>query len=212
MSILVSDVLLRTADALHDADHLRWTTAELLRWINDAAGEIITRRPPAGSVTESLTLVEGSRQTIPDGGIQLLDVKRNLSATNKPAIQRASRNALESWDAEWHSRSDADAVLNYTVDDRQPLEFFVWPGVRAGVQVEISYSRLPPTVTDVADTLDIGAEYMGAMVSYVLYRALGKDFEFSDFQAAAAHYQAFNDSLSTNTQMQVTVSPSRSEA
>lgn len=208
----VTELTERISDQLLDKDFVRWSNEEIIRWINDAASEIVIRRPPAGTKTETLVLEEGARQELPDAAFQLIDVVRNISAQTKYPIQRVSRHELESHASTWYDDEHADHVQNYSYDDRQPKVFYVWPQVTAGTEVEVVYTRPPATITADTDQLDIGKEYMGPIVSYVLYRCFSKDAENNDINLATAHYTAFNESLGANTAMQLTVSPSASEA
>lgn len=212
MAIPVSDILMRLGHLLHDIEQVRWTEPELIAWINDGAAEVVVRRPSAHIVTESFALAAGALQTLPAGGCQLIDVKRNVSATKKYPIQRADRYQLETMDMGWYDSEAGTYVRNYSYDDRVPTEFYVWPGVAAGVQVEIAYSCPPALVVDNTESVDLPREYIGPMVSYVAYRALSKDFEYNNVNVAMGHYQAFSEALGTNTQTQLSVSPNGGEA
>jgi hypothetical protein len=211
MSISVSELLIKCGLILHDDEYVRWTKDELIGWINDAASEIVVRRPPAGTVNEVISLVEGAKQTIPDVGSLLIDVVRNVSGKQYP-IQRTSRNMLESQDPTWYYGSRKNYVKHFTYDDRLPKMFYVWPAVTGGTQVEIAYSRAPEKVNTENDSLALGREYTSAVISFVLYRALGKDSEYANGQMAGMHYQAFNEALGVNNQTQLIVSPNGAEA
>lgn len=211
MAIPVSELLTKLGLVLNDEDHERWTEEELIGWINDAAGEIVVRRPPAGAVTETVSLAEGALQSIPAGGLQLLDVVRNVSHAGKGPIQRTTRYLLETQDQDWYSATPKAYVRHFTFDDLTPTQFYVWPAVAAATTVSIVYSKAPAAVDDSADSVALGREYTGPILSYVLYRALGKDSEYSNGVSALAHYQAFSDALQTNNQTQVAVSPNANQ-
>lgn len=203
MAIPASDILLRAADVLQDTDHVRWSTDELLRWVNDAAREVILYRPSAHSVTEVVSLKAGTYQEIPDGGVQLLDVIRNMGMDgNRPGtvIRHTDRSLLSDQNPEWHRSSPGSSIYHYTFDDRNPKGFYVWPAAREGLQVEMLYSCLPAEVTSDTDTLDMGREYINPIVSYVVYRAFCKDSEYAQGNVAAAHYQAFATTMGISGQ------------
>jgi hypothetical protein len=56
----------------------QWSDAELIGWLNDAQVAICDARPEACTVTDVMALDGGTRQTLPDGAIRLLDVTRNM--------------------------------------------------------------------------------------------------------------------------------------
>lgn len=198
MGINASEIIIRAADVLQDTEHVRWTVDELLRWINDAAREIIMYRPSAHSVTKVVPLKSGTYQEIPGDGVQLLDVIRNMGSDGARAgsvIRRTDRNLLSDQDPGWHHTSPGSAVYHYTFDDRNPKGFYVWPAAREGLHVEMLYASLPPGVVNQDDELDMGGEYVNPIVSYVAFRAFSKDSEYSQGSIAAAHYQAFATSM-----------------
>ena len=70
---------------------------------------------------------------------------------------------------------------------------------------------IPPKITDENATLELGAEYIGPIVSYVVYRSLLKDSEYANGQVAIAHFQAFSEALGVNTQVSIDASPTRAK-
>ena len=65
---------------LQDGDlRNRWTRDELTQYVNLALRDLILRRSEAGVATVSdLALVEGVRQTLPEGVVRLRDIVRNI--------------------------------------------------------------------------------------------------------------------------------------
>lgn len=210
MPIPVSELTSRASDIIQDVLNVRWPVEELLRWINDGAREVILYRPSAHAVTKTLPLKSGTYQEIPEGGVQLLDVIRNMGTDGtRPgiAVRRTDRNLLSDQDPNWHSSSPGSAIYHYTVEDRNPKGFYVWPAARAGMQVEMLYACLPDAVTSIEQTLDMGAEYINPIVSYVVYRCFSKDSEYSQGGVAAAHYQAFATAMGVSGQSAASESP-----
>lgn len=207
--IAVADVLARVALILNDVDFVRWTKPELFGWINDAAGEIVIRRPPAGAKTAAITLAEGVIQSLPAGSHLLIDVVRNLP--NGRRITVAERHRLEESAPNWYGMNPARSIRHYSYEDRNPQQFYVYPPAVAGSMVEAVIAAIPPKITDESASLELGAEYIGPIVSYVVYRALLKDSEYSNGQVAIAHFQAFSEALGTNTQVSLDSSPTRAK-
>jgi len=202
--IRAGDVLQRASIILNDEDFVRWGKPELFAWLNDGACEIVIRRPAAGAVTGNLTLAAGSLQSLPDGGIELLDVVRNVGG--RP-IRRTDRQLLDDSMPSWQQMRPVSAIKHYTFDERSPKTFYVYPPAQAGVVVEALYSKAPDAVAADDDQLQIDRAYIGPLVSYILYRALAKDSEFANGTLAAAHFQAFTEALAANNMMTAEASP-----
>ena len=62
--IQVSDIVAKVGYLMLDTDHVRWTVPELIGWINESAGAILTRRPAAFARRSVHTLVAGTLQSI----------------------------------------------------------------------------------------------------------------------------------------------------
>lgn len=212
MPIPVSDILVRVGDLMLDEEHVRWTAEELIRWINDAPSALLARRPAAISRTTVHELVAGTYQTIPDGGVLLLDVVRNMGtdgATPGRPVRRSDRQQIDDIDPDWHTATPKVVIQQYTFDDRLPKSFYVYPPAVAGTQVELVDAALPATVTSESDILDVGAEYIDPIVNYVIYRAHSKDSEFANGAIAGAYYQAFEAALGVKSAVDVNASPNQ---
>lgn len=207
--IAVADVLSRVGLILNDVEFIRWTKPELFGWINDGAGEIVIRRPPAGAKTAELTLVAGVSQSLPANSHLLMDIVRNLPTGRRITV--AERHRLEESVPNWYGMPGAAAIRHYCYDDRNTQQFYVYPPAVEGSKVEAVIACVPPAIADETATLDLGAEYIGPLVSYVVYRALLKDSEYANGQVAVAHFQAFSEALGTNTQVSIDASPTRAK-
>lgn len=194
MPIPVADILSRASIVLQDEDYVRWEVPELLMWLNDAASEIVIRRPQARARVTDITLDDGPLQALPEGAIQLIDVVRNKPGRS---ISRVSRRLLDDQEPDWYDAKPG-VTLHYTLEEETPTHFYVYPPAKAGALVEAKYSEAPPAVTEQTDTLDLDRAYIGPLVSYILYRAQSKDSEFANGAVAVAHFQAFSEALNTS--------------
>jgi hypothetical protein len=210
MPIAAADLISRVGHILQDEDNVRWTVDELIEWINDAARETIVRRPAARAVTAILSLAAGTRQQLPDAAVQLLDVVRNIAAdgtTPGRAVRRVDRQLLDDQNPDWHTQKQQGKIKHFTFDERVPKVFYVYPPAIAATKVEALHSELPPAIAASTDSLDMGAEYLNALVSYVCFRALSKDSEFANGTVAAAFYQAFIDAVTDGSAKTTANSP-----
>lgn len=80
MALTAASVLNTVSQVLLDETNTRWSAANLLTYLNEAQRQLVTLRPEAGVVTETVALAEGVKQSIPTGGRALLDVPRNYTA------------------------------------------------------------------------------------------------------------------------------------
>ena len=212
MAIAASDIIAKVGYLLIDEGHVRWTVSELIGWINESAGAILTRRPAAFARRSVATLVAGTLQTIPADAAMLLDVTRNMKSdgtTPAGVIRRTDRQLLDDSDPDWHTSRQRTAVKHYTYDDRTPTIYYVYPPVTAGVKVEMMDAALPAAVADQNGSLAINPEYLEAVVNYVAYRCHTKDAEYANPTVAVAFFQAFENALGIKSQTQAMASPNQ---
>lgn len=205
--IPVADVLTRVGLVMQDEDFVRWTKPELIGWINDAAKEVVVRRPAAGANTLTFTMSEGVTQQLPTNTLLLLDLVRNLP--NGRRISLTDRRRLEESVPRWYAMRPAASVIHYCYDDRNPRSVHVYPPAKAGIEVEAVIAQVPADVTGEQGSVNLSPEYIGPLVSYCLYRAHAKDSEYASGQLAIAHFQAFSEAMGVNTTMKLTDSPKR---
>lgn len=201
VGIPVGEILRRFQTIMMDPKGVRWSIQEAIDWINDAAGEIVLRRPAARAVTEQVLLVAGTYQIASDGSAQVLDVMRNIGTSGKPgrAISIADRQQIDAVEPDWHAKR-AGPTRHYMVDERSPTSFYVYPPAQDGSMVEMLVSKPPPKVNEMGDILDLRPEFMSAILNWMMYRAHTKDSEFSQGNVAALHYQAFTDAIGAPAQ------------
>ena len=218
MTVTVQSVIDRAQAILQDTTGIRWpVTSELVLFVNDAQREIALLKPDASASNTTVTLVTGTKQSIPADGNRLLRVVRNMSAassgTGKRSIRLVSREILDSQTPDWHDPSvSGDAshtsiVKHYIYDESNPRNFYVYPGVAGNAYVEIVYSANPATVAQ-SGNLSIPDIFANAVTDYVLFRAYTKDAEYAgNNQRASTHYNLFINSVTGKGQIDVITSP-----
>jgi len=214
-----ANIITRVQDTLQDTTSVRWSEAELLRYINDAQREIVNLRPEASADHANVQLAAGTEQTIPDVGLRLIKVVRNMSttgssATGKRAIRLVSSDILNAQDPDWHDpavtgqSAHGTIVKNYIFDEDDPRKFYVYPGISGNSYVEIVFSRTPTDLANTSATIYVDDIYGNAIVDFVLYRAYMKDAEYAaNAQRAGSHYQLFTASLGQGGQAQSLLDP-----
>lgn len=208
-STLVKDVLYRVSVQLHDLSPQfnRWTSRELVSWLNDGQRAIAKYVPTSCSRVDAIKLVPGTRQSIdyvaaasivPGDGSSAVNVQGNAlqelirnmgtnGTTPGKAIRIADRETMDANDPNWHTAT-ASAVSLFVYDPRTPKIFYVSPGVPSAtdVWVELSWLTDPADVSvtgsyawDGSDTtkISIDDKFTDDLVNYILARAYLKDAE-----------------------------------
>lgn len=218
MAVSVASVIDRVQVTLQDTTGIRWPeTSELILWVNDAQREIALLKPDASASNDIITLVDGTKQSIPSSGNRLLRVIRNMSAQSggvgKRSIRLVSREILDAQTPDWHDptvsgdAAHGSVVKHYIYDEQDPRNFYVYPGVSGSTHVEIVYSANPATVA-ASDDLSIPDIYANAVMNYVLYMAYMKDAEYAgNGQRAANHFQLFTASVTGKAQVDLITTP-----
>ena len=211
-----TNLLDRIRDTLQDTTSVRWTEAELLRYINDAQREIVNFRPESSATTTNVQLVTGTKQTLPSGGLRLIKITRNMSdasggATGKRAIRLVNVDILNTQEPDWHDgtiSTHGTTVKHYVFDDDDPRNYYVYPGVSGNAYVEIVYSAAPTDLSAASSTISIDDIYGNAIIDFVLYKAYLKDAEYAgNQQRASTHYQLFTASIGQGNQAQMLLDP-----
>lgn len=195
----VQSIIDRATFILKDYDRVRWTSEELLSWVNDAQSQIAKLITREIAKNYTITLAEGSRQDLaalePNSRwMRIYDILCNAPG-GKPTgatIRQIDRSALDHAFRTWRGKPPTSAVVEeFALDERQRTQFDVWPPVAAGARVFILAAKQPSPVTasstfGLPDTYDIPA------VDYVLWRAFSKDANDPTYIARRdAHMQAF---------------------
>ena len=208
MALTGANLISRIQDTLQDTTAVRWTEAELLRYINDAQREIVNFKPEATAKHVNNSLATGTEQAVP--GLTLIKVVRNMSsnqdgATGGRAVRLVDSDTLNSIEPDWHNptvtgdAAHGSVIKHYVFDPDDPKKFYVYPGVKSGLNayIEIVYSDVPTDLSATSSTIAIDDIYGNALIDYVLYRCYLKDAEFAgNAQRANTHYQLFMASIS----------------
>lgn len=216
-----ANLISRIQDSLQDTTGVRWTEAELLRYINDAQREVVNFKPQASADHSNVQLATGTEQSIPDVALSLIKVVRNMSATGgsatgKKSIRLVDEDILNSIEPDWHDptvtgdAAHGSVIKHYVFDPDDPRKFYVYPGVKSGsnAYVELITSRSPTDLSATSSTIYIDDIYGNALVDYVLFRCYMKDSEFAgNAQRASQHYQLFLNSVSSGISSKNLINP-----
>lgn len=177
---------------LLDAGHVRYTSDDLLAYLNAGQRAIVEKKADANSVTEVVQLAAGTKQTIPAGSERLIEVIRNMGtdgATAGPAITIGDRKAMDRANPYWHTATADAEVEEWFYDPRVPKVYWVSPPQPASGQgyIEIAHVAKPADVANAADPITISDFYANALTHYMLFMAFSKDAKHPSMLARASN-------------------------
>lgn len=217
MPITAQSIIQRCVDALQDPTSIRWPVAEMVRYLNDGQREVVLHRPDAMRKSAAVTLVAGTRQTIPSDGLKLIDIVCNTGGTRR-AVRQVNREILDAQTPGWHGLTGVTEILHFMFDARDPTAFYVYPpAATGGASVEMLYASSPADVSEppqgsfytaVTGNISVPDIYGNALHDYIMFRAYSKDSEYAGNAARAqAYYAIFANSLGIEVKATAAVAP-----
>lgn len=210
-TLQAQDILNKASVLLQDTTNVRWPQAELLGWLNDALREIAIARPDQSSKYGNVSLVAGTRQTLPADAIELMRVVRNTGVggtTPGLAIRKVPQELLDSQIPNWHATAPAATIKHFTYDARDPHHFYVYPPADGTTEVEVLYNAAPAKLNAYTDTIVIDDIFANSALDYVMFRAYSKDLEEAgNTQRAEMHYKMFTERLQAKSAADEAVQP-----
>jgi hypothetical protein len=218
MAAKTQTVIDSVTDITKDYDHVRWSLAEISRWMNQAAGEIATMHPRASAQYLTLTLGAGVRQDLrvidsAKAWIRLHELVCNVSGSDPtgPTIRLVSRSAMDSVFRTWRASTGASAVKEYTLDEREPFTFDVYPPQSAAGTKVLALASVRPAafcvlnagataLSDASEVIPLADGFEVPLIDYTLFRMFSKDANDPAYAGRAAmHLQAFQGAMGIET-------------
>lgn len=189
----------RALKKLNDEAEDRFDRLELLDSLNVAESAIVILRPSAYTKTVVVTLIAGTKQTIPSDGYTFLKPRRNMGvggATPGRVITPITFDELDNIDKDWHTATENAVVRHTLFDPDDPRTYYVYPkqpGTPA--QIEIVHGATPPAILDLDDPINLDDIYENALFYYVMFEAHSKDTTAARTSKAAAYMSLFRAQL-----------------
>ena len=209
MATTVRSILNRVSALLNDEERVRWPDAELLEWLND--GQRAVARGPATDayvLRDTITAVAGTVQNLPSNGIRLIDVVKDV--TSGAAIHQSDYATVDMLSSTWRNATEG-AAENYFYDERNPLQFEVYPPQAGGEGIEVVYNAQPGNAL-ITGNIVISDMYADSLIDYIVYRAFSKDTEDAspELGRATAFYRAFLIGVGYKDTADAAIEPGRS--
>lgn len=205
MALPVSDVISKVQLVVNDTAGKRWNpTTVLIPWLVLGMLEIAKHRDDAYQVRQSVQLVGGTNnqvRVLPDDTIKLLSINYNMGAdgaTPGRAITRVDSLAvLDRSRRAWRRDPKSDVIENWCPSDPDPRSFFTYPApwTQSPVWVEAVFTRTPPAVTALTDTIPIRSIYSPQLQWFTEGMALMQDIESGNQPRGMGFLQLFYNSL-----------------
>lgn len=216
MPITAQSVIQRSQDLLQDLAGTRWPASTLVPHLNAAQRLIRTARPDITATTAEVTLVAGSRQTLPAAAANLIDIPSRSSDSR--AITLTDEVMLSAVEPGWRARTPSASTIHFMFDARSPRGYEVYPPAQAGAKVWMEYSAYPADVaapsgdgkafSTVSGNIGLPDEWDTALMHVTVAYAYTRDAEYAGNSALAAyHLKQASDILGVQLQASALVAP-----
>ena len=203
--MLASKVIDRVKEVLQDNNSVTWTVTQLVEWFNDAQRAVVSNRPDSTSVTQSLQLSAGTKQSVPTGMFKLLQIVRNMGtdgSTPGRAIRLVDKDTLDENDPNWHAATPAAESKAYVFDEfNDPKVFYVTPPNTGTGYVEGIFSANPTDITAATESISVPDIYAPALIEWMLYRCFSRESTSTpNYQRGLNHQKTFFNVLGVKMQ------------
>lgn len=198
-TITAQQIIDRAEKTLNDDTNVRWASDELLTYLNDGQREIVLLKPNAYVRNLAVQLVAGTKQSVPNDGVWLNRVVRNMGAagaTPGRAVTEVDMDMLDLTRPDWHAETTSTTAQHFMFDPNDPKNYYITPPQPAVTPsyVEISYSAAPPEVV-ISAVISLDDIYETPLYYYVLSRAYAKSTQSGNDAKAAGWYSLFVQAL-----------------
>jgi len=195
-TLTVQEIFTRARELLGDKETggVQWLDTELYQHINEGALEVLRHNPAAGAVTSEVSLVAGTLQKLPSGGLKVLRVNHNGTPAAPGRFCRTFPIAqMDALMPDWQLATPAALVSQVMPSEVDPMGFWVYPPNDGTGKLSVTYCAKPAPVTATTDLLPVADIYLAPLVDYVCYRAYLKQLESEESRSRAAEHKALFD-------------------
>lgn len=209
MALTAATIVTDGCVTLLDSAYTAWPLAERIGYLNEAIRATILVKPDAYPVRGAVTPAAGTVQTLPDGGVALIDILHNTTG-RKRAVTVCGLEMLQEANRFWPAATQQAEVENYAYDPRDPRRYMVFPPNNGAGSIYMVYGGTPAALTAAGDTLPLPDAYQPALLAYVLSRCYAKNSQRQDLAKAQAYRAEWGQFLGMKSQAQVIVAPKTS--
>lgn len=164
-----------------------WVDADFIAWANEAQRAIVTIKPNAYRVKAIVSLVAGSHQALPTGGLALLDIYENITGASTPGRRclKTNRAALDETTAVWPMATPEIEARHWLHDAIAPDLFEVYPPNDGTGKLRMLYAINPPVLTAVGDLIGLDDAHELAIKYFLIGQAYSANTQRQDTTKAA---------------------------
>ena len=176
-----------------------WTEETLLDYVNLTQRRIVSLAPQANPITAIMKLASGTKQSIPSGGIALINVIRNIDTngiTPGMAITPSLKNIIAFYDLNWSIATPVQQIYNYMPSTADKTIFYNYPPSDGTGYVQLEFSQVPPIINYEEDgdwenaLIGVKEQYIDALINGMLALAYKKDSDYPGNAERDATYEA----------------------
>lgn len=194
MTVALSALFAEVQTELQDTG-IRWVTAELLAYYNEALVVTVTERPDTNAVTSTFTPVAGAAQTLPATALGFIDIAANATG-NRRNITKVDKYLLDSFEPAWQSGTQKAEIMHFTYDKLTPRKFYLYPPATTAARIELITGDYPTLAASVTGNLPLQDWAAPAIKCYMKFKAWSKDAETAGNAALAkAHIDLYQSLL-----------------
>lgn len=208
-TIVASAIVAKVRSDLVDADAVTWSDDELLEDLNEAIRATCQVKVDSYVIRESVALVEGEDQTLPENGVAVFDAHRN-TASGKP-VTLVDQELLDESLRFGAVPSAAVDVVHWTADPRDKTRFRVYPPNTGAGFLTMSYGAVPVAIA-ADEVIPIGDNNEPALVAYTLAAAYRRNTQRQDLTKTSGYMQQFLSMLGLSANTQIAAAPKVSQS
>lgn len=206
MPITVETLLSGVSATLLDVARRTWDYPELVGYLNEALRATSFVKPDMYTVQDFVTLAAGIAQSLPAGGVALIDISDN--EVSGRAITQTDLGLLQEENRFWPAATQEVDAENYAADPRTPRRFYIFPPNDGTGSVRVTYGAVPDALTGSSgEEIPVPDSYQHALTDFVLSKAYQKNSKRQDLAKAANYMNEWRLALGLKSQAQTAVAP-----
>jgi hypothetical protein len=200
------DIIVEVWRLAFDDDEARFQRDVILKFINDGQLQAVMINPKVNAVSSSVQLTTGILQTLPTGGIKLLNLLWNMvtnGTTQGAFITKTTREVLTKRIPTWTTDTANGVVQCYIYEEFNPTQFDVYPAQPStATYVQILYSKIPSIIPDskVGTKITIPDYWKNALIYYCAYKCFDEDSEYSNETKRDQYMKMFLSEVTESSQ------------
>ena len=179
-NILASTIISATGTILQDPSNVRWSSADLLQYINDGEKVILVLKPDAYMLDTTFVLVAGVRQSIPASGVVFRDSPVNMGTdgtTQGHSIAFIDKDELDIHNPDWPTDDAAASVIRVIYNQDDPKKFYCYPPQPTSGfgYLRWPYAAIPADIAAASNSINLDDIYKEPLIQWCLYKSYSRD-------------------------------------